>query len=121
MNVALLSIVSYVTSEIDSSLLTRKSNFRNDKTLGLLSFHWSPKLYATSGFWKEVAGLSFCVAFVLGFVGRSSDGSSKEGRVRVFCGVSHLLPLITQQCQWGTYGLLVLTNKMNSPWVNTVS
>lgn len=102
MNVALLSIVSYVTSEIDSSLLTRKSNFRNDKTLGLLSFHWSPKLYATSDFWKEVAGLSFCVAFVLGFVGRSSDGSSKEGRVRVFCGVSHLLPLITQQCQWET-------------------
>lgn len=92
MNVALLSIVSYVTSEIDSSLLTRKSNFRNDKMLGLLSLHWSPKLCVTSGCCKEVAELS-CVAFVMGFVDRSSDGSFKEGRVHVFCRVSHLLPL----------------------------
>lgn len=86
MNVALLSIVSYVTSEIDSSLLTRKSNFRNDKTLGLLSLHWSPKLYATSGFWKEVAGLSFCVAFVLALWAEAVMGHPRRAGCVYFVG-----------------------------------
>lgn len=97
-------IVSYVTSEIDSSLLTRKSNFRNDKTLCLLSVHWPPKLYTTSGYWKEVAELSFCVVFVMGFVDRSSDGSSKEGSVHVFRGV---FPLVASLSHYSVDGNLV--------------
>lgn len=97
-------IVSYVISEIDSSLLTRKSNFRNDKTLCLLSVHWPPKLYATSGYWKEVAELSFYVVFFISFVDRSSDGSSKEGSVHVFCGV---FPLVASLSHYSVSGNLV--------------
>lgn len=89
--------------KLPSSLLTRKSNFRNDKMLGPLNVRWPSKLFATSGCGKEVAELSWLV-FVWGFVDRSSDRSSKEDRVRVFCGV---FPLVTSLSHNSVNGNLV--------------
>lgn len=45
--------------------------------------------------------MSFCVVFVMGFVDRSSDGSSKEGSVHVFHGV---FPLVASLSHYSVDG-----------------
>lgn len=123
MDVTLPSIVSYVISELPSSLLNRKNKFRNGTMLGLLNIQWPPKFHMTFGCWKVVTVLSFCVVFIMNFVDRNSNGSYKEGGV--FCGIFPHAASLSHSSDngnllWilGTYGCLTpLVKWISHGWI----